>query len=188
MLQLVTVMVPVWLASQSKPPPKPSVAKVPVLCPNRISRLLKLVSNALLKLGFTEKGFSVIPVPPAPAQVEPTAVPGFTVHACTIVVGLPLPSTAPTMLTLSVMLSSPAVSSCLSVAGSAMVSVYVPAGTIMVSAPAAAFASNIACRKLHCPGGADAHGVAPVLMMSLVVLTLKVGSGSGISMEGAISP
>src|SRR5260370_21741840 len=91
---------------------------------------------------------------------------------------------APIMLTPSVISRSPVVASWGSApAAGAMVSWYVPAGTMMVSAPALGLASITASRKLQVFGFPGAHPLA--VTVSAVVLTVNVGSGRGIITEGA---
>src|SRR5258707_11204639 len=76
-----------------------------------------------------------------------------------------------------------------SLATLAIVSVYVPAGTMTVSVPASALALRMASRRLQSLAtplhalviGATGTG-------SSVRLTVNVGSGMGITMVGAMSP
>src|SRR5437899_11208063 len=90
---------------------------------------------------------------------------------------------APTILTPSVISRSPVVASWGSApAAGAIVSWYVPAGTMIVSAPALALASMMASRKLQVFGFAGAHPLA--VTVSAVVLTTNVGSGTGIITNG----
>src|SRR5205807_487845 len=91
---------------------------------------------------------------------------------------------APTILTPSVISKSPVVASWGSApAAGAIVSWYVPAGTIMVSEPALALASRMASRKLQVLGFPGAQPLA--VTVSAVVLTVNVGSGKGIITRGA---
>src|SRR5262249_13436481 len=97
------------------------------------------------------------------------------------------PSTAPTIVSVSVMLSVPSLASYLGLLIRPLVSVQVPAGNMMVSALAGgALASTMASRKLHLPTVWLAHALG--FNSSVGSSTVNVGSGIGINIEGAISP
>src|SRR5205807_2493215 len=81
----------------------------------------------------------------------------------------------------------------LSPAWRAIESVYVPAATVIVSVPAVLFALRIASRRLQDEEVSALLTLLHVLATapgagSSVRFTKKVGSGSGIMTEGAVSP
>src|SRR5215467_1602387 len=176
-LVTVSVLLPVPPVSKSKAPPNPS-------CVAQQSPRLRpfwMVKLEMLTVALVNESMSWL----KDITLSTLSLRFANVPPWTMVVAWP----APVMLTESWISRVPVAEVWWSAAFLAMVRVYVPAGNMMLSVPASAFALITASRKLQSfATPLQALVIGDTGVGSSNLFTVNVGSGIGISIEGAISP